>query len=284
MTLQEKVWFKGLIERRKSLFNALQDPAAGNMWKSFIDELYSDDAHFVYELLQNADDAEATCAEFILREDELIFKHNGTRKFSISDPYNEKEDTNNGILGDINSITSYGNSNKRFSSAKEDSEQVNKIGKFGIGFKSIFCYTIKPEIFETNFSFRIENIIIPVLLDYDYPERKEDETVFKIPFGIPEGNHLKISPCTPSKAFNEIKEKLSTLDCPTLFLPNLQEVKFKIGDTVGIYKKEITERKEVGDNTWSERLVLTDGKSEKQNLWLFSRKANGINYSVGFFS
>ena len=163
-------------------------------------------------------------------------------------------------------------------------EQVNKIGKFGIGFKSIFCYTIKPEIFETNFSFRIENIIIPVLLDYDYPERKEDETVFKIPFGIPEGNHLKISPCTPSKAFNEIKEKLSTLDCPTLFLPNLQEVKFKIGDTVGIYKKEITERKEVGDNTWSERLVLTDGKSEKQNLWLFSRKANGINYSVGFFS
>ena len=283
MTLQEKVWFKGLIERRKSLFNALQDPAAGNMWKSFIDELYSDDAHFVYELLQNADDAEATCAEFILREDELIFKHNGTRKFSISDPYNEKEDTNNGILGDINSITSYGNSNKRFSSVKEDMEQVNKIGKFGIGFKSIFCYTIKPEIFETNFSFRIENIIIPVLLDYDYPERKEDETVFKIPFGIPEGNHLKISPCTPSKAFNEIKEKLSTLDCPTLFLPNLQEVKFKIGDTVGIYKKEITERKEVGDNTWSERLVLTDGKSEKQNLWLFSRKSNGINYSVGFF-
>lgn len=282
MTPQEKKYFDAMTTMQENDFKTFQRPRYISVWEDMIGR-YSDNAHFVYELLQNADDAGATRAEFILHETELIFKHNGTRKFSISDPDNEEEDTKNGTLGDINSITSIGNSNKRHRSVKEDNEQVNKIGKFGIGFKSIFRYTIKPEIFETRFAFRIENIIIPVSLDYDYPERKEDETVFKIPFGVPEDNHLKISPCTLSKAFNEIKNKLLILDDPTLFLSNLQEVKFTIGDMIGTYKKEIAERKEVDVDTWAERLVLTDGKSLKQNLWLFSRKADGRNYSVGFF-
>ena len=85
--------------------------------------------------MQNADDVFATYAEFMLFDEGLIFKHNGTIPFSISDE-GEKP------LGHINSITSIGNSSKR--------ENYNKIGKFGVGFKSVFTYTDTPEIVSIN--------------------------------------------------------------------------------------------------------------------------------------
>ena len=47
---------------------------------------YSDAAHFIYELIQNADDAEADSITFILHSSYLAFIHNGKRKFTISDP------------------------------------------------------------------------------------------------------------------------------------------------------------------------------------------------------
>ena len=68
---------------------------------------YSDQAHFVYELIQNADDAGASSIRFILEEDRLFFIHNGTRHFHITDVDTEREDKEKGIIGDINAITSY---------------------------------------------------------------------------------------------------------------------------------------------------------------------------------
>ena len=53
----------------------------------------------------------------------MIFAHNGTIHFSLSDPNTEEIE-----LGHINAITSIGNSNK-----SED-----KIGQFGVGFKAVF--------------------------------------------------------------------------------------------------------------------------------------------------
>lgn len=46
---------------------------------------YSESAHFVYELLQNADDCEASSVEFLLFPQFLIFKHNGPIHFSITE-------------------------------------------------------------------------------------------------------------------------------------------------------------------------------------------------------
>lgn len=43
------------------------------MWKGIIDK-YPDSAHFIYELLQNADDAEATKAYIQLSKEKLLFK------------------------------------------------------------------------------------------------------------------------------------------------------------------------------------------------------------------
>ena len=54
------------------------------VWRSII-EKYPETAHFIYELLQNADDALATEASILLCKDKLIFKHNGQRQFTLTD-------------------------------------------------------------------------------------------------------------------------------------------------------------------------------------------------------
>ncbi|MBQ5459631.1 MAG: hypothetical protein IIT59_03860, partial [Rhodocyclaceae bacterium] len=120
MNEQEKSWFKALQERRTKLADALDDPTASGVINSVV-EKYSDQAHFVYELLQNADDAGATSAKFSLERTRLVFSHNGSRHFDLTDPREEGE----GAVGDINAITSIGNSSKK--------KESNKIGKFGVG-------------------------------------------------------------------------------------------------------------------------------------------------------
>src|SRR5690348_10455310 len=72
---------------------------------------YSDPVHFIYELLQNAEDQEASEAWFQLTATHLIFCHNGK-------PFTRQ---------DVKNITGIGNSDKP--------EEANKIGCFGIGFK-----------------------------------------------------------------------------------------------------------------------------------------------------
>ncbi|MBQ9478537.1 MAG: hypothetical protein IJU71_03200, partial [Selenomonadaceae bacterium] len=83
-----EVYFEALRIDRMHKANMMSTASMRGIWSS-ITEKYSDQAHFIYELLQNADDVGATRARFILKPDELIFAHNGTRHFMISDPYCE---------------------------------------------------------------------------------------------------------------------------------------------------------------------------------------------------
>ena len=137
-----------LSESQRKLFNALHDSRLEDfkvfdksdyrgVWSSIVDK-YPESAHFVYELLQNADDAEATEVHIILQRDKMLFKHNGRKHFDIT-----KENDKN--VGDINSITGIGDSLK--------ATTQNKIGKFGVGFKAVFQYTDTPEIYDDYFKF-----------------------------------------------------------------------------------------------------------------------------------
>jgi hypothetical protein len=150
MNIQEKAYFDALSKERSQIADAFDKPAARGLRKS-LSEKYSDQAHFIYELLQNADDAGAVSVSFILRKDKLVFKHDGTRRFSVSNPATESFDAKNGTLGDLNAITSYANSNKNEAS----------IGKFGVGFKSVFLYTSTPHIYDPNIFFRLGREIVP---------------------------------------------------------------------------------------------------------------------------
>jgi len=90
---------------------------------SILTGLYADPSHFIYELLQNAEDEGATEVRFELFRDRLDFYHNG-KDFD---------------LRDIEGITGIGNSKKE--------NDLNSIGKFGVGFKSVFAITETPYIF-----------------------------------------------------------------------------------------------------------------------------------------
>ena len=110
-------FFNELVKDRTESANTLEKPSMSGVKSSVIDK-YTEQAHFIYELLQNADDAKATYACFKLYSDKLVFTHNGKRHFSVSSPSSEAQDKENGTLGDVNAILSIGNSSKTSGNTK----------------------------------------------------------------------------------------------------------------------------------------------------------------------
>ena len=263
-----KEFLNALIKDREESANMLEKPSMKGIKSSVVDK-YTEQAHFIYELLQNADDTKALHARFKLYHDKLVFAHNGERHFSVSSPDSEEQDKESGTLGDVNAILSIGNSSKT---------SENTIGKFGVGFKAVFQYTATPYVYDPEIRFRIERFIVPALLESDYPDRKAEETLFVFPF-----DH---NVNTPEKAFEAISDKLSSLVNPLLFLSHLKQIDFEIDDTKGSYQKEIVKCDNF-DDTKAECITLSkkiDDSCEKEKLWLFSRTdENNGNYSVGFF-
>ena len=100
-------------------------------------QLYSDRSHFLFELIQNAEDAGATAMSFELFADRLQVRHDG-RPFTADD---------------VRAICGVGHGTK--------SGDLTKIGKFGIGFKSVYAYTDSPRIHSGEVHFRIEAYVHP---------------------------------------------------------------------------------------------------------------------------
>ena len=143
LTKKQKDLFDALHQSRAEDFKTFNKKSYRGVWGSIIDK-YPESAHFIYELLQNADDAEATEVYIILKRDRILFKHNGSKHFDITPDDAEP-------VGDINSITGIGDSSKI--------DTQNKIGKFGVGFKAVFQYTDTPEVYDDVFKFKIENLV-----------------------------------------------------------------------------------------------------------------------------
>ena len=267
MTEQQQIWFEKLAQDREDSAKTLEKPSMRGIKNSVV-EKYSDQAHFIYELLQNANDAKATKSSFQLTTDGLYFRHNGKILFSVSNPDTEDYDKENNTLGHLNSITAIANSNKTESS----------IGKFGVGFKAVFQYTETPHIYDPNYQFKIDRFIIPVKLNNDLSDRLKEETVFYFPF-----NKNEIS---KDKAYTDILEKLKNLVFPTLFLTNLQEVKWIADNEIGEYIKKNSEQKQANNITYKKlELYQQVGLNKiKEKLFLFSRSTNeNHSYSIGFF-
>ncbi len=264
MTEREKALFEKLAADRRESAGMLEKTSMRGLKSSVVDK-YTDQAHFVYELIQNADDVGATEARFELYPDRLVFIHNGTRLFSVSNLDTEEEDTENGTLGDLNALTSIANSNKTSAS----------IGKFGVGFKAVFQYTTTPYIYDPNVAFKIERFIVPTLIEQGNIVKKKNETAFVFPF-----DHPKRS---AEEAYGDISHKLQNLVFPTLFLNNLNRIKYVCGEVSGEYIKRVKETRTFED-TVAENLELVNGdKNKKDRMWLFSRNTEeNYRYSCGF--
>ncbi len=253
MTEEELRYFEKLKKERAGAATYFKKSFLKGIWRS-ITEKYSEQAHFVYELLQNADDAKATKARFVLSESGLIFAHNGKVHFSITNPDSEREEKDRirGKLGHINSITSIGSSSK----------SADEIGKFGIGFKSVFQYTDTPHIYDPPYTFKINDYIVPQLLEKDHPLRRKGETLFWLPFNSE--NKL------PENAFSETRNRLQKLENPLLFLRNLREIEWNIstGDE-GFYIKESDKK---GDTSQIKLLHMVNDWENEQSFKVFEKK------------
>ena len=174
------------------------------------ERLYPDSSHFIYELLQNAEDAlrkrisrepensHPRKVQFKLFRDRLEFRHFGQ-------PFNED---------DVKGISDV------LKGTKVD--DPGQIGKFGIGFKSVYAITASPEIHSGDEHFVIKRYIRPEAKSPD-PDvaTSANETVFIFPF-----DHKSLR---EDQAFKLIDTKLRTLGARVLlFLRGVDEIEWTI--------------------------------------------------------
>ena len=182
----------------------IREYGEGTRHLSFLGRLYTDRTHFIFELLQNAENAGATKILFDLFEGRLEVKHDG-RLFDEMD---------------VRGVCGVGEGTK--------AEDLTQIGKFGIGFKSVYAFTSAPEVHSGDEHFRIEHYVRPYQSDIIKPDSPWT-TLFIIPFNAQNIN--------PENAYQEIANRISNLSSRTLlFLRNIREVEYDLPDgTHGVY-------------------------------------------------
>lgn len=273
MNETERQFFLKLQESRKHDAETFNKPENSGFISTVV-EKYSKPAHFIYELIQNADDALATEAFFSLSPNGLYFKHNGSERFTVSNPDTIVEDKEKGKLGHLNAITYTG------FSTKDKNGRTNKIGKFGIGFKAVFQYTTMPYIYDDNINFRLVDYFVPEEIESE-PSRKKGETVFYLPFDRKD--------LSSEDAYGDIFEALRNLDNPVLFLNNLEKISWETDDGInsGKYSKKVKDEYSYKDINGQFVLLENSVNSTKERLWLFTRtiKINNTHHpiSVGFY-
>ncbi|MDD3077445.1 MAG: hypothetical protein PHE44_12970, partial [Proteiniphilum sp.] len=72
------------IDFEKIRTENIKEYGEGTRHLAFLGRLYPDRTHFIYELLQNAEDVKATSVKFSLHSGRLEFEHNG-RLFNEAD-------------------------------------------------------------------------------------------------------------------------------------------------------------------------------------------------------
>ncbi|CEJ62510.1 hypothetical protein PMG11_11007 [Penicillium brasilianum] len=151
-----------LPEERRIIEQSLRakDEQKGHSIKTLARNLYSSNARFLFELLQNADDNRFTLAR---EHNELPFISFNVYPDRIIVEYNE-----DGFrIEDLSAICSVGESTKAASHSY--------IGAKGIGFKSVFIAAWKVQIQSGNFSFHFKHKIGDLGLGMVLPDWEDSE-------------------------------------------------------------------------------------------------------------
>ena len=214
----------------------------GRIGKLLLANRYDDRTHFIYELLQNAEDALAKrdgwngqrsiC--FDLADRELRVSHFGK-------PFDE---------ADVCGICGIADSSK--------DEDVTQIGHFGIGFKSVYAYTDRPEVHSDAEDFGIESFVWPIAVAEI--QRETDETIIVMPLW------------EPADA-GEIGRGLKRLGANALlFLREIEEIEWNVEDGLsGLYLRQSDDV----DDCVRRVSVLgqADGQPDTEQTWLVFSKA-----------
>ena len=198
-------------------------------------DLYADPTHFVFEILQNAEDAEASKVRFIVSHDKLEVMHDGR-------PFTDK---------DVRGVCGIGEGEK--------ADNLTKIGRFGIGFKSVYAYTTRPEIHSGDKHFCIKKYVRPHAVE---PRPIDSRTtLFVFPFNKEEPDR--------NVAYAEISKRVGQLNIRTLlFLKSIKEVEYKTPDATGRYLREDLAR---GSAREVKIVGQSNGDEETEKWLVFSR-------------
>lgn len=234
-------WDSSLIEKIFAEKEQEKSEDRDNLLRLTSQRLYGEKIHYVLELIQNAEDEASSSITFMFNEDNVVIVNDGR-------PFDEE---------DVWGICSVRPGKKR-----------NKIGFFGIGFKSVFNITKKPQIISNKFNFEMESYIYPKpktslpksLKRYYSPKRG---AIFVLPYssGLPTPGEL-------IENFNSLDDKI------LLFLENLRELKFI--DNIGSSEWEIKKNLE-GDS----KVSLFDTRNEEETKWrVFHRNMQVDNEKI----
>ena len=205
----------------------------------FLSGLYTNRTHFILELLQNAEDVSASKVVFRLYADRLEFEHDG-------EPFNE---------ANVRGISGIFLGTKRV--------DLTQIGRFGVGFKSVYAHTLSPEIHSGCINFVIEDYVRPCPL----PRRDTDlGTLFIFPFN----HHDKAA----TESFEEIGKRLVQLGVRTLlFLKHINSISYRIdGRESGKYVREV---QPLVDDDFSKVVTVHDENHQddpQQESWLVFKR------------
>ena len=209
---------------------------------------YSDKTHFVYELIQNADDNESECIEMQLYQKELLVWNDG----------------NEFCEEDVRSICSIGFSNK----------DLTQIGTFGMGFKAVYTYTDNPEVYSGDELFRISinNPTRPEGVDIDdidvrvLEQLDKGRTIFRLPFRKELRQEEEIA---------LLKDRLCDLERRALlFLRNLKTVKWydESSGQRGSYSCHRRPHDKIQDASEVELRSSLNGEDQSSETFLVFRK------------
>ncbi len=208
-----KISLQEYISKSKQAVAA--NKAKGNRHAEFLATMYAQPSRFIEEILQNTEDAYARKVEydslkairFKLCSDRIEIHHNGK-------DFDEE---------DLISVTTFANT------TKTNHKEVNQIGKFGIGFKSVFSITDTPEIHSGLYHYKITDYEILVETQAQKPDVGFN-TLIVLPFKKKQ----------QLECFNAVKQGLLTLnEYFLLFLKQIQKIEiFEDSKQVLIIEKQ----------------------------------------------
>ena len=218
----------------------IEEYGKGTRHLAFFERLYSDGTHFIFEIVQNAEDAKAHKIDFQLFDDRLEVRHDGR-------PFNEK---------DVRGVCGVGEGTKE--------GDLTQIGRFGIGFKSVYALTSTPVIHCGEEHFEIRHYVRP----HTVAARSVAtpwSTLIIIPFDK-EG-------VGKEHAATEIAKRLRCLSVRTLlFLANVSEIEYRLpnGESGTYLKSKESCVCSSLVTVMGEKSVANDTESEQ---WLVFEKA-----------
>jgi hypothetical protein len=225
----------------------------GRIGKMLLADRYDKRTHFIYELLQNAEDAlrrrpsdwaGERSVTFDLSADQLVITHYG-QPFDASDV--------KGVCG-----------------IDESTKSITSIGRFGIGFKSVYSFTKRPEIHSGDEAFAIDTFVWPASVEPI--ERAPSQTKIVLPLDA-DDEHAQA----------EIAEGLQDLGPRTLlFLRHIKEISWTVGGApAGLYFRDDPELIGCGVRQIS-LMGQQDGQDIEERWLVFSREVTNDGIPVGF--